>query len=237
MVGGAYVEGWGLYAERLADEMGLYRNEAERFGMLDAQAWRAARLVVDTGLHALRWPRQRSIDFLDGRPVRDRRGHRDRSLHLLARSGADLQDRPARDRAAARRDGRPRRRRASTCGRSTTPLLGHGSLPLATLSPRAPELGAEPGLIAGSVGPGGPAKDVTPRDPFPTSERDLARIVTGRARFGQQPRLDVPNACLTGTRAALGTLVTPSVCRASRAFDAGTRRDSHELGREPTESR
>ncbi|MCI0347208.1 MAG: DUF885 domain-containing protein, partial [Chloroflexi bacterium] len=62
--GGAYVEGWGLYAERLADEMGLYRNEAERFGMLDAQAWRAARLVVDTGLHALRWTRQQSIDQL-----------------------------------------------------------------------------------------------------------------------------------------------------------------------------
>ena len=64
MVGGAYVEGWGLYSERLADEMGLYRSEGERFGMLDGQAWRAARLVVDTGLHALRWERQRSIDFL-----------------------------------------------------------------------------------------------------------------------------------------------------------------------------
>ena len=44
--------------------MGLYRNEAERFGMLDAQAWRAARLVVDTGMHALRWTRQQSIDQL-----------------------------------------------------------------------------------------------------------------------------------------------------------------------------
>ena len=64
MIGGAYVEGWGLYSERLADEMGLFRSEAERFGMLDAQAWRAARLVVDTGLHALRWTRQQSIDFL-----------------------------------------------------------------------------------------------------------------------------------------------------------------------------
>ncbi|HET7029280.1 MAG TPA: DUF885 domain-containing protein [Candidatus Limnocylindrales bacterium] len=64
IVGGAYVEGWGLYSEKLADEMGLYRNEAERFGMLDAVAWRAARLVVDTGLHALRWTRQQSIDFL-----------------------------------------------------------------------------------------------------------------------------------------------------------------------------
>jgi uncharacterized protein (DUF885 family) len=64
LLGGAHVEGWGLYSERLADELGLYRDEAERFGMLDAQAWRAARLVVDSGLHALRWTRQQSIDQL-----------------------------------------------------------------------------------------------------------------------------------------------------------------------------
>ena len=64
IVGGAYVEGWGLYSEKLADEMGLFRDDGERFGMLDAVAWRAARLVVDTGLHALRWTRQQSIDFL-----------------------------------------------------------------------------------------------------------------------------------------------------------------------------
>jgi uncharacterized protein (DUF885 family) len=64
IVGGAYVEGWGLYSERLADEMGLFRSEGERFGMLDAQAWRAARLVVDSGMHGLKWSRQRSIDFL-----------------------------------------------------------------------------------------------------------------------------------------------------------------------------
>jgi uncharacterized protein (DUF885 family) len=61
MAGMAYVEGWGLYSERLADEMGLFLNEAERFGMLDAQAHRAARLVVDTGIHAFRWTRERSI--------------------------------------------------------------------------------------------------------------------------------------------------------------------------------
>jgi uncharacterized protein (DUF885 family) len=64
IVGGAYVEGWGLYSEKLADEMGLFRDDSERFGMLDAVAWRAARLVVDTGMHALRWTRQQSIDFL-----------------------------------------------------------------------------------------------------------------------------------------------------------------------------
>jgi len=59
---GAFVEGWGLYAERLADEMGLFETQGERFGMLDAQAWRAIRLVVDTGIHAFGWSRERAID-------------------------------------------------------------------------------------------------------------------------------------------------------------------------------
>jgi uncharacterized protein (DUF885 family) len=59
----AYIEGWGLYSERLGDEMGLYETEIDRFGMLTYQAWRACRLVVDTGLHALRWTRQQAIDF------------------------------------------------------------------------------------------------------------------------------------------------------------------------------
>ncbi|HET7685584.1 MAG TPA: DUF885 domain-containing protein [Candidatus Limnocylindria bacterium] len=67
MVGVAYVEGWGLYTERLADEMGLYLNDAERFGMLDTQAFRAARLVVDSGLHAFGWDRERAITFMQER--------------------------------------------------------------------------------------------------------------------------------------------------------------------------
>jgi uncharacterized protein (DUF885 family) len=60
----AYVEGWGLYAERLADEMGLYRNDMDRIGMLAADSIRACRLVVDTGIHALGWTRSRAIDFM-----------------------------------------------------------------------------------------------------------------------------------------------------------------------------
>jgi uncharacterized protein (DUF885 family) len=64
LAGIGYAEGWGLYSERLADEMGLFEDPRERFGMLDAQAWRAARLVVDTGIHAFRWDRRRSIDLL-----------------------------------------------------------------------------------------------------------------------------------------------------------------------------
>ena len=66
LVNTAYVEGWGLYSERLAEEMGLYRNDLERMGMLAADSMRACRLVVDTGLHALGWTRQQAIDFMAG---------------------------------------------------------------------------------------------------------------------------------------------------------------------------
>jgi uncharacterized protein (DUF885 family) len=61
LVGDAFVEGWGLYSERLADEMGLFLNEYERLGMLEAQAFRACRLIVDTGIHALGWDRERAV--------------------------------------------------------------------------------------------------------------------------------------------------------------------------------
>ena len=67
IAGGAYVEGWGLYTERLADEMGLYASEPERFGMLEAQSFRAARLVVDSGLHAMNWTREQAIAFMHER--------------------------------------------------------------------------------------------------------------------------------------------------------------------------
>jgi uncharacterized protein (DUF885 family) len=60
----AFFEGWGLYTERLADEMGLYTGDLDRIGVLSYDAWRAARLVVDTGIHALGWPRRRAIDFM-----------------------------------------------------------------------------------------------------------------------------------------------------------------------------
>lgn len=61
LVGDAFVEGWGLYSERLADEMGLFLNEYERLGMLEAQAFRAGRLIVDTGIHALGWDREQAV--------------------------------------------------------------------------------------------------------------------------------------------------------------------------------
>jgi uncharacterized protein (DUF885 family) len=139
MVGGAYVEGWGLYSERLADEMGLYRSEAERFGMLDAQAWRAGRLVVDTGMHALRWERQRSIDFMRndaGLSETDAVIETDRYIcwpgQALTYMLGQRQIQALRREIAARDGSRFDLREFHD------QVLGHGSLPLATLARELP---------------------------------------------------------------------------------------------------
>lgn len=59
-----YSEGWGLYAERLADEMGLFSSDLDRMGLLSNEALRAARMVVDPGLHVLGWTREQAIDYM-----------------------------------------------------------------------------------------------------------------------------------------------------------------------------
>jgi uncharacterized protein (DUF885 family) len=88
LAGSAFVEGWGLYSERLADEMGLFVDEYERLGMLDAQAHRAARLVTDTGIHALDWSRQDSIRALEdaGVPTTDAAIEIDRYIAMPAQA-------------------------------------------------------------------------------------------------------------------------------------------------------
>jgi len=60
----AYGEGWGLYAERLGVEMGIYENAYQHFGRLSYEMWRACRLVIDTGIHAKGWSRQQALDYL-----------------------------------------------------------------------------------------------------------------------------------------------------------------------------
>lgn len=68
----AYAEGWGLYTERLSDEMGLYSGAVDRIGMCAADSMRACRLVVDTGLHAMGWTRQQAVDYmLDNSPLNE----------------------------------------------------------------------------------------------------------------------------------------------------------------------
>jgi uncharacterized protein (DUF885 family) len=144
MAGSAYVEGWGLYAERLADEMGIFRDQAERFGMLDGQAWRAARLVVDTGLHALHWTREQSIAFLRkaGLTATDATIETDRYIawpaQALTYMIGQLEIQRLRGEITAR-DGSQFDLRAFHDA-----VLGHGSLALATLTRELPNWVATP---------------------------------------------------------------------------------------------
>lgn len=140
LTGAAYPEGWGLYSERLADEMGLFEDPKERFGMLDAQAWRAARLVVDTGMHAFKWDRQQSIDFLRSRAGLSPLEAETETDRYIAWPGQALaymtgqREIQALRKQLEKRDGD----RFDLQGFHDA-VLGHGSLPLATLTRYLPE--------------------------------------------------------------------------------------------------
>ena len=144
IVGGAYVEGWGLYSEKLADEMGLFRSEAERFGMLDAVAWRAARLVVDTGLHALRWTRQESVDFLLGAGLSETDAVIETDRYIAWPGQALTYMVGCREIERLRRELSARDGSGFDLRAFHDALLGHGSLPLATLARELPTWLATP---------------------------------------------------------------------------------------------
>jgi uncharacterized protein (DUF885 family) len=138
MAGMAYIEGWGLYAERLADEMGLFLDEAERFGMLDGQAHRAARLIVDTGIHAMGWTREQSIEQLleAGQSNTESVIETDRYIAMPAQALCY--------KIGQREITRLRTEAAARLGPDFNlsafhdAVLGHGTLPLATLAKELP---------------------------------------------------------------------------------------------------
>jgi uncharacterized protein (DUF885 family) len=139
MTGAAYVEGWGLYAERLADELGLYRNQPERLGMLDAQAWRASRLIVDSGMHGLGWSRQQSIDWLlkTGLSNTDAVIETDRYIAWPGQALSYMTG--MREIRRLRRELEARDGSRFDLKRFHDELIGHGSLPLATLTRELPK--------------------------------------------------------------------------------------------------
>ncbi len=127
-------EGWGLYAERLADEMGLYSSELARLGMLSNEAFRAARLVVDPGLHVLGWSRDQAIDYLlahtaEGRPAIESEVDRylavpgQATSYLLGSLEIQRLRRLAEDRLGARFDIRAFHDRVLADGGVTLPML------------------------------------------------------------------------------------------------------------------
>ena len=138
MAGMAYVEGWGLYSERLADEMGLFLNSAERFGMLDAQAHRAARLVVDTGIHAFRWPRERSVTQLLEAGLSETDAAIETDRYICDPAQALTYKVGQREIARLRDEARSSLGPTFDIRAFHDAVLGHGTLPLATLAKELP---------------------------------------------------------------------------------------------------
>jgi uncharacterized protein (DUF885 family) len=136
--GAAYVEGWGLYSERLADEMGLYLDQAERFGMLDGQAWRAARLVVDTGIHALRWPREKSVALLLEAGLSETDANIETDRYICWPGQALSYKVGQREIERLRKDATEKLGAAFDLRTFHDALLAHGTLPLATLARELP---------------------------------------------------------------------------------------------------
>jgi uncharacterized protein (DUF885 family) len=138
MAGMAYVEGWGLYSERLADEMGLYLDATERFGMLDGQAWRAARLVVDTGIHAFRWKREQAIALLREAGLSDTDAVIETDRYICLPAQALTYKVGQRAIEKLRREATAELGSAFDLRAFHDAVLGHGTLPLATLSRELP---------------------------------------------------------------------------------------------------
>lgn len=149
----AFVEGWGLYAESLGDDMGLYTDPYDRMGRLAYEMWRAIRLVVDTGMHSKGWTREQAVRyFLDNSPktALDVRNEVDRYIvwpgQALAYKVGQLKLRELRARAEKKLGAR------FVLGAFHDVVLGAGPLPLALVEQRVDEWIAAGGSV------GAPAK-------------------------------------------------------------------------------
>ena len=138
LAGVAYAEGWGLYSERLADEMGLYLDQRERLGMLDMQAMRAGRLITDTGLHALRWDRVHAVDVLEATGLSRPQAEVEIDRYTVWPGQALAYMAGMREIVALRRELEARDGSAFDLQSFHDQLLGHGSLPLAILRAELP---------------------------------------------------------------------------------------------------
>jgi uncharacterized protein (DUF885 family) len=130
----SYIEGWGLYVERLADEMGLYSGPVARLGVLAMDSLRAARLVVDTGLHAFGWGRRRAVDYLVANTMlteSEARGEADRYIEFPGQALSYMVGRVELQRLRARSEGELGARFDIRAFHDV--VLGGGALPLAVL--------------------------------------------------------------------------------------------------------
>jgi uncharacterized protein (DUF885 family) len=131
----AYVEGWGLYTERLANEMGLYSGETDLLGMLSFDSWRACRLVVDTGMHAMGWSRRQAIDFMTDHSALAANNIANEVDRYIGRPGQALAYKVGQlEMLRLRSEAQERLGAAFDIRRFHDALLTHGALPLTTLA-------------------------------------------------------------------------------------------------------
>ena len=117
----AFIEGWGLYAESLGEEMGLYDTPAKEMGQLSYQMWRASRLVVDTGIHAKGWDKARAVAFMRDNTALSEANIEAEVNRYISWPGQALAYKIGELKIGAAREGRKgARARNSTCAASTT---------------------------------------------------------------------------------------------------------------------
>jgi uncharacterized protein (DUF885 family) len=130
----AYAEGWGLYTERLADEMGLYSGAVDRMGIFSADSLRACRLVVDTGLHALGWSRQQAVDYMvENSPMTEAICRPEIDRYILAPGQATSYMIGRLEILRMRAEAQQRQGESFDIKKFHTAVLGNGSLPLGVL--------------------------------------------------------------------------------------------------------